>query len=192
MRKIFCVLVGLAVVGLMAQDARAQIVPFNSVGTGNAYDTGDGSFGGPGITAHMGKSSGGGFAAPVAITDPEDPDFGDPLVSGWVGFGEFVAANGDTIEFAGGGKIFFEPDEELGPGWFTAAWIGEFNITGGTGRFSNVGPGTAPLSVIAINDPFQLDQFGNPVPDEDGNPPIWTYDYTITGDMDLGKKGKKK
>lgn len=186
MKRLFCSAVVLSLLSITSQDSQAQIVPFKSVGTFNAYDTSTGVFGGPGKTAHMGKSSGGGLAIPVALPE-SDPDFGNPLVSGWIGFGEFVAANGDRIEFSGGGKIYFEP---LGGGWFTAAWIGEFDIVdingdgkAGDGRFANVGPGTAPLSVIAINDPFQLDATGMPLPGA-----IWTYDYEIRGDMNLGKK----
>lgn len=183
--RLACLLTAFTAAALMIQDASAQIVPFKSVGTANEYDTATGAFGGPGKTAHMGKSAGGGLAIPIGLPE-DDPDFGNPLVSGWFGFGEFVAANGDTIEFAGGGKIYFVP---LGEGWFTATWIGEFTIQdidgdeqAGTGRFANVGPGTAPLDVIAINDPFQLDESGMPLPND-----VWTYDYEITGDMNLGK-----
>ena len=92
----------LAVALLGIQNASAQIVPFHSEGTANEFDTSTAAFGGPGITAHLGKSSGGGFAIPVELP-VGDPDYGDPLVSGWIGFGYFVAANGDTIEFFGGG-----------------------------------------------------------------------------------------
>lgn len=166
----------LAVGAFLTSTATAQIVPFKSFGTANEYDPATAEFGGPGQTAHLGASTGGGFAIP----SPTD----DPLVLDWSGGGEFVAANGAKIFFVGGGQVFLTP---LGDGWFTAAWIGEFEITGGTGRFSNVGPGDEPLSVVALNDPFQLDEFGQALPGD-----IWTYDYEITGTMDLGKKGKKK
>jgi len=148
----------------------AQVVPFKSTGVNNLYDPVSMVFGGEGQTAHMGRSSGLGIAVP----SPTD----DPLTLNWSGAGEFEAANGDKIFFSGGGQVYLTP---LGGTMFTAAWIGEFNIEGGTGRFANVGPGTAPLSVVAINHPFDI-----------VNDPIWAYDYEITGDMDLGKKGKKK
>jgi hypothetical protein len=130
----------------------------------------------------MGKSTGSGLAIPSAT--------GNPFVLDWVGEGVFVAANGDTIEFSGGGKIFLQLRAD---GLFEASWVGQFEIgdidedgKAGTGRFSNVGPGAEPLDVIAINDPFALDDQGNPIPGD-----IWTYDYEITGEMDLGKKKKK-
>ena len=146
-----------------------QVVPFRSTGVDNFYFPVTAEFGGDGITKHMGQSSGWGMAIPESTPDPS--------VLNWSGWGSFQAANGDEIFFEGGGQVFLESADGV---LFTASWIGEFNISGGTGRFANVGPGTAPLSVIAINHPFSLSD------------PVWTYDYEISGDMNLGKSGKKK
>lgn len=144
----------------------AQVVPFKSVGTNNVYNPTTMVFGGVGHTRHMGKSTGSGVAIPTPT--------GDPLVLDWTASGEFVAANGDKIFFSGGGQVFLNP---LGGTMFTATWIGDFNIDGGTGRFANVGAGPDPLAVTAINHPFDI------VNDQE-----WLYDYVITGKMDLGRK----
>ena len=150
----------------MAESSFAQIVPFRSVGENNLYNPATAGFGGDGITTHMGATSGLGLAIPA----PTD----DPLVLDWTGGGEFASPNGDKTFFSGGGKVYLEP---LGGTMFTATWVAEFDIIGGTGRFANAGPGTAPLDVIAINHPFDM-----------ATDPLWAYDYLITGDIDLGKR----
>lgn len=164
-RAFFLASVALAAVLGATSNGFAQIVPFYSSGENNRYTPADAAFGGDGKTLHMGKSSGEGIAIPI----PTEDDF----VLDWIGAGSFEAANGDKIFFEGGGQVFLVP---IGGDMFTASWVGEFHITGGDGRFENVGPGTAPLSVIAINHPFSLTD------------PVWLYDYEISGDMDLGKR----
>ncbi len=161
--------IAMAVVLGTTSNSFAQVVPFYSHGVNNVYMPETEDFGGEGTTLHMGKSSGLGKAIP-SETD-------NPFVRNWSGAGSFTAANGDEIYFEGGGQVLLDTDDF---DVFTASWIGVFNITGGSGRFANVGPGTAPLSVIAINHPFRLTD------------PIWAYDYEISGDMNLGKAGKKK
>lgn len=180
------IMTAIVIVALMigtAPDAHAQIVPFKSVGTDNAYiaDPGDpnaGQFSGFGNTSHMGKTFGIGFAAPLAPPDLSDLANIPPVP--WVGEGRFTAKNGASIEFSGGGLIFLEFRDD---GLFDASWIGTFNIQdidgdgkAGTGRFSNVGPAELPLDVTAINHPFSFSD------------PVWFYDYEITGQIDLGKK----
>lgn len=148
----------------MTDNCHAQVVPFAASGENAEYSPITAEFAGKGITNLQGLSMGVGFAIPSPTADP--------LVYDWVGFGSFVAANGDEIQFNGGGQVFLNP---LGGTMFTATWVAQFEITGGTGRFANVGPGTAPLDVVAINHPFDF-----------VNDTVWFYDYTITGDIDLG------
>lgn len=163
----------------------AQVVPFLSTGSSNEYNPVTAEFGGGGITTHMGKTLNVGLAVPFPILDPNDPDFGNPLVLGWTGEATIIAANGDTIEIAGGGKIFLQP---LPSGLFTATWSGDFSVQdidgdgkAGTGRFATVQAAAEPLAVTAINDPFNIVV----VPGD-----IWYYDFTIAGEIDLGKKKK--
>ena len=115
----------------------------------------------------MGNVLGSGVAFP---TDPT----GNPGEFYWTAIGyTLTAANGDKIDFNGGGTVQLIP---LGGTMFTAVWGGELNVLGGTGRFANVGPGTAPINVVAINNPFTFAD------------PVWTYSWSLTGDINLGKK----
>lgn len=182
MKSLFSCIAILAIAVLGVSDGYAQTVPFYSEGTDNLYNPFTAEFGGPGITNVLGKSSGGGIAIPSPTSDP--------FVQDWIGYGQFVGSNGDTIEFSGGGQIFITP---LGGGMYTASWVGTFEIGdidgdgfAGTGRFRNVGPGSQPLDVIAINDPFELDEFGLPIPGD-----LWSYDYVITGEIDLGQRRRQ-
>jgi hypothetical protein len=155
------------------QTSSAQVVPFKSTGTNNAYmptSANGGLFGGIGQTSHMGRTSGNGEV--LSLSEPNED-----LEIEWTGAGDFVAANGDTICYEGGGVVTLIPigvDADTGEVIFIANWQAEFSITGGTGRFENVGNGSAPLAVLAINDPFKLSD------------PVWTYSYEIVGDIDLG------
>ena len=168
---------------MVCQSAFGQVVPFKSVGTGNEYNPSTQEYGGPGITAHMGKSTGSGV-----VTDLEQlDDLG--LVFAWTTVGEFVGANGDKMFYTGSGVVTFVPID-FANGIFTASWDAGFEIVGGTGRFENARTLEGEsLDVLAINDPFQLIPDGNgglmPVPGD-----IWTYGYEITGRIDLGKKKK--
>jgi len=120
----------------------------------------------------MGKVLGSGLALPGVEIGPGLFEWSAPNY-------QFEAANGDTIALTGGGTVQFVP---LNPtGLFFAVWSGEFNvITGsGTGRFANVGPGTAPIQIVAVNDPFTF-------PPTEGD--IWTYSWNLDGNIDLGKR----
>ncbi len=154
------------------QTSYAQTVPFRASGTDAVYYTATAETSGFGQATHMGRALGSGLAVPIEGTNQ------------WIALGyKFVAANGDEIYFTGGGTIEFF---SIGDGEFSAIWSGEFNVVGGTGRFANVGPGDAPITVSAINDPFFLQEDGSPLPGA-----IWTYSWELTGDIDLGKKGRK-
>ncbi len=183
MKIAMTVLVIVATMIATAPDAFAQIVPFKSIGTDNAYiadseDPNAGQFSGIGNTSHMGKTSGLGFAVPLNPPDLSDLENIPPVP--WVGEGRFTAKNGSSIEFSGGGLIYLEFRDD---GFFDASWIGNFDIqdidgdgNAGTGRFSKVGPADLPLDVTAINHPFSFSDA------------VWFYDYEISGQIDLGKK----
>ncbi|MEQ1902902.1 MAG: hypothetical protein ABL888_01790 [Pirellulaceae bacterium] len=150
----------------VCQAGFAQVVPFKARGDNAIYSQpfigGDGSTSSLGKATHMGKVYGEGQALPT-------------VGNNWETVGDYTltAANGDTIRMNGGGTVDVIP---LGGGLFYAVWTGEFNVVGGTGRFANVGPGPAPIAVVAINNPFTFAG------------PIWTYSWTLTGKINLGKK----
>jgi hypothetical protein len=145
----------------------AQVVPFKSSGSdatyANPFAGGDGSTYSLGRATHMGRIEAGGIALPTGVGN------------NWVTVGDYAltAANGDTIYMNGGGTV---DTFDLGGGLFFAIWTGQFNVVGGTGRFANVGPGTAPLEVVAINEPFTFAD------------PTWIYSWSVQGDIDLGRK----
>ena len=160
------------VISFKASHADAQLVPFYSSGSNAVYDTSTGYTSGPGKASLMGKVFGSGQAVPVA-------DLGNGKFA-WLALGySFLAANGDQLFMVGGGTMQYIP---LTDGWYYAEWSGEFTATGGTGRFSDATT-PVPLSVIAINDPFQLDENGQPLEDA-----VWTYSWEVQGQIDLGHK----
>lgn len=157
---------------LASLECQAQIVPFKASGDQAIYSPSTGATSGPGQATHMGKVLGSGLALPGVEIGPGLFEWSAPNY-------QFEAANGDTIALTGGGTVQFVP---LNPtGLFFAVWSGEFNvITGsGTGRFANVGPGTAPIQIVAVNDPFTF-------PPTEGD--IWTYSWNLDGNIDLGKR----
>ncbi|MFT5302982.1 MAG: hypothetical protein ACI814_003799 [Mariniblastus sp.] len=160
------------------QTSYAQVVPFKASGDNAQYFPEDEVTTAVGKATHMGKVTASGIAFPD----------GDPIGPGkfeWMALDyEMTAANGDQICFHGGGELQFIP---LGGNMFSAVWSGKFYIDGGTGRFANVSDDGVPLDVIAINDPFELDESGDPLPDD-----VWTYSWELNGDINLGKKGSKK
>jgi len=160
---------------IAGQTAHAQVVPFKASGDDATYNPDPKSLEtlGLGKATHMGKIVGSGVAEP-------GEELGPGLFA-WSALDyQLTAKNGDTIFLTGGGVVQFVPIEgDL----FFAVWTGEFTVTGGNGRFCNVGPAAEPLQVTAINNPFTF-------PAAEGD--IWTYDWEISGQIDLGKKGKKK
>lgn len=155
----------------------AQEVPFKASGQKAIYNPATAFTTATGKATHMGRITGSGVAFPSA-------DLGNGLFE-WTALNyELTAANGDQILFEGGGLVQFIPIEG---NLFYAVWSGEFTVTGGTGRFRNVKPGSAPIEVIAINDPFELDEFGNALPGD-----TWTYSWELNGTIDKGKKKNKK
>lgn len=144
---------------------QAQIVPFQASGSDATYLQpfigGNGSTYSLGSGTHMGNLVGYGQALPTGVGN------------NWATIGDYTltAANGDSIYMNGGGTIDVYP---LGGDMYYAVWSGQFNVVGGTGRFANVGPGTAPIDVVAVNEPFTFAD------------PVWVYSWTLSGDIDLG------
>lgn len=167
--RTFTVAISAVLILIAAQTTNAQVVPFWSVGFNNNYMQATGDFFGSGFTVPMGPTSGSGIAIPT----PTD----DPLVFDWTATGEFVSNSGNQLFFVGGGQVFLETDDGV---VFTASWIGEFFADGGSGIYENAGPADEPLDVIAVNHPFTFDD------------PVWTYDYVITGAIDLGRSRRDK
>jgi hypothetical protein len=150
----------------MAPSIDAQIVAFFARGSDNVYEPASGNFRGRGQATHLGKCR----VLGNAVTTPTS----NPLVFDWVGHSTLVAANGDELYFNGGGQVTLTP---LGGTMFSAVWTANFNITGGTGRFTNAGPASAPLSVVATNEPFDL-----------VNDPEWIFSWQIAGQINLGRR----
>lgn len=123
---------------LLAGPATAQIVPFYAAGNDAIYTPDDGLTSSGGRGRHFGKLFGSGRAVPIA-------DLGNGLFE-WVALDyQLTAANGSQMFLDGGGFVQFIP---IGGGQFIAEWTGEFNVLGGTGRFSNSGPGRPPFRLL--------------------------------------------
>ena len=158
---------------VLNQTSHAQIVPFRASGSEALYSPDTAITTATGKATHMGKINGSGVAFPTA-------NLGNGLYE-WTALDyEITAANGDQIFFHGGGLLQFIP---LGGNMFYAVWSGEFYVDGGTGRFSNVGPASEPIAVVAINDPFELDANGDPIPGD-----TWTYSWSLDGKINKGNK----
>jgi hypothetical protein len=149
----------------IGQVGQAQVVPFKASGKNATYAQpfagGDGSTWSVGQATHMGRMVGYGRALPTGVGN------------NWTTVGDYTltAPNGDSIFMNGGGTV---ETFDLGGGLFFAIWTGQFQVVGGTGRFANVGPGTAPIDVVAINEPFTFAD------------PTWIYSWSLRGDIDLG------
>lgn len=153
-------------------ECHAQVVPFKASGDQAIYSPLTGETSGPGKATHMGEVFGSGLALPGVEIGPGLFEWSAPNY-------QFEAANGDQIALSGGGTVQFVPLPTSGI--FIAVWFGEFNVIpgAGTGRFAEVAPGTGPIQVVAINDPFTF-------PPNPGD--IWTYNWSLDGDIDLGKQ----
>lgn len=156
-------------IGLCHQ-AEAQSVAFRTFGSGSEYSPLSGEYWGTGHGTHLGKHS---------IFGEVVSDQTGPLTFEWETATpqETIAADGSTIFFTGGGEVELIPLDNLGN--FIAIWQGTFEVAGGEGRFENVGPAEEPLTVTAINDPFNI-----------FTDPIWTFSWELSGRIDLGKKSK--
>lgn len=158
-----------------AKPCAAQVVPFLSIGQANEYSPITAEFGGHALTSYMGKSVNVGFAVPSQTPNPDGS-------IDWTGTATIIGDQGSTLELAGGGKIFLEP---LASGLFTATWEGQFSVQdidgdgkAGTGFFRNAKAAGQPLTVIAVNEPFDFLNI------QEGD--IWYYDFVIYGKVDLG------
>lgn len=168
-KRAFWVIAALTLFALAPDFAAAQVVPFRASGSNSIYDPFTATTTASGKATHMGKITASGFAVPTPTANP--------LVLEWTAVGfQFTAANGDQLFFDGSGVVNLIPQ---GGNQFTAVWTAEFNVSGGTGRFANATSTSEPLQVLAINDPFVF-------PPNPGD--IWTYDWSMTGQIDLGKR----
>jgi hypothetical protein len=164
-RTIVSTVIVLVSLSAAARELSGQTVPHKGSGTG-VYSPISGDYSGSGVATHLGKNT---FFGNVAVSPTADP-----LVYGWQSteFQETIGANGDTILFSLSGQVQLIPlDSSFTT--FSAIWSGEVVVQGGTGRFSNVGPGTQPLKLIAINDPFTFAD------------PEWTFSWTLDGTITL-------
>lgn len=176
-RTLLASIVILLAMVVMNQTSFAQTVPFKARGVDATYNTETAATSGVGQGTHVGRLFGAGMAIPGDAVD----EVNSPGLFYWNAVNYSVtAANGDKIFFNGGGTVQFIP---IAGSTFYAVWSGDFNVVGGTGRFAKVGPATSPISVVATNDPFELDAMGAPLPGA-----IWTYSWTLDGEIDLGKK----
>jgi hypothetical protein len=176
-RTLLASIVILSAMMAMNQTSIAQTVPFKASGSDAIYNTTTAETSGPGKAAHMGNMFGAGLAIPGGPVD----EVNSPGLFYWTAVGySMTASNGDQIFFNGGGTVQFIP---IGGSTYFAVWSGDFNVDGGTGRFSKVGPGAEPIAVVATNDPFELDANGAPLPGA-----VWTYSWTLDGEINLGAK----
>lgn len=184
---------GIAV--LCAAPCYGQIVPYKLTGSGLGDPTGGelGVFYGPSIATHLGKLSW--FAEVTSLTLKLD-ESGFPIGFDYTGIDTQTAADGSKLFLSGGGSAVLIHRPDLGPTMFEAVWDGDWNVDGswvdygdgplgegapgGTGRFANAGPGNG-IQVWLYQEPFDL--FGTD---------LRPFIYTKTGDIDLGRQGKKK
>ena len=162
------------VVAMLPQRALAQVVPFRAMGENAQYNPGTGQYVGGGQGTHIGRLAGQGqVQLPIVPT-------GNPGQFLWKTAVPHVitAADGSTISLIGGGLVQLIPlDTNIG--LFSAVWQAEFEVQGGTGRFFNVGPGSGPIAVEAINQPFFLTD------------PLWKFSWSMKGTIDLGRQSKQ-
>jgi len=168
--RIALVVVG-SLVTLLPQVGKAQVVPFHARGELAEYSSVTGDYSGAGRGTHVGYHMNTGQVGSIVPT-------GNPGQFQWTTAKPHVitAADGSTISLLGGGVVQLIP---LGGDVFSAVWIANFVVQGGTGRFANVKPGHGPIVVEAINEPFLLSD------------PIWKFSWTFGGTIDLGRRGMK-
>lgn len=153
--------------GWGAHVLQAQVVPYHTHGSG-LYQPATGDYSGNGVGTHLGRHEFLGNVATLPTAHPFVFEFfispGNPQLT--------TGANGDSLYFSGQGLVELIP---LDPTFttFSAVWSGTFTVEGGTGRFENVGPGSNPLQVVAINDPFTFAD------------PVWTFEWTLDGSIAL-------
>ena len=128
---------------LTAQFASAQIVPWRTVGTGE-LDTATGDFEGTAQGIHLGRCTFSGESE-LFTTD-------DPMILEWWAIDTYVSANGrDKVIICGSGIIELMP---MGGDVFEAVQTGTWDVIGGEGRFSNVGPADEPIEFMGFLEPF--------------------------------------
>ena len=167
-------IVAFALIIAQGQIANAQSVPFEASGADAGFDPGIpgeglGHYKGQGTGTHLGKHQITGDLTYVGDFFPTP----DVFFSGtFEGTQTTTAANGDTLELDVIGTVVLDFDATTGLA--SGTWLPNFTITNGTGRFANA---TGSSTGVAVNPPF--DPFTDP---------IWPFDWSMTGEIDLGKK----
>ena len=87
------------------------------------------------------------------------------------------AANGDELYMEFSGSVVLEYVDGSEEKEAFGEWTAKGRITGGTGRFANATG--EDILIVAVNPPFDVSQSA------------WPFDWSIDGEIDLGKKGKK-
>ena len=161
----------------VSQDIHAQAVPARIFGSG-AFNSGNFTFSGQANGNHLGNCS---FAGSTTLI-PLDPT---GLYLGYIAPDVYTAANGDTLELLGVGTVTLTQVAETSSGEpiYTAIWDGTWTVVptseGGqnTGRFINT---TGSYELTAENSPFAFSD------------PFWYLTFEKIGELDLGRKGRKK
>ena len=180
------VITAVAVAALsIGQSAFAQGVPFKASGENAKYypfgipeEQNPGDYVGTGKGTHLGRHAiiGNVLADGVFATGPLE--VGDVFFSGpFEGSQLAIAANGDVLASNLSGDVTLTV-YSLDPFLVEGIWFPEFTVdtVNSTGRFANA---SGAFSGVAINPPF------------DPSAPVWPFDWTMEGVIDLGKKGKK-
>ncbi len=157
----------------ITQTSIAEVVPFKASGTNAEYNSLTGDYSRMGRGTHLGCHSITGQVIPDGVFFPSPDIF---LSGTFAGTQTATAGNGDTIEMSICGDVVLPFDPQSGMA--TGLWFPVFAITGGTGRFVNA---SGTLEGVVINPPFN--PFG---------PPIWKFDWSIDGEFDYGRRGKKQ
>lgn len=163
------------------ENSYGQIVPYKASGTNAGYSPGTGDYDGQGTGTNVGKHDN---AGNVVLSDlVEVLDDGCLVFNFFIAEHRVTAANGDGFSLSAEGQVALcpiDPDDESTR--YFAVWGGDFHVTenSGTGRFKNVGPANDPLTLLAVNDPFDF-----PVIDPEA---IWTFSWEFNGKIDLGRR----
>ena len=133
-----------------------------------------GYYAGFGKATHLGKTFIEGAVTEIS-SNPSEP--GEFINADFSGVQTLRAANGDELYMEFSGSVVLEYVDGSEEKEAFGEWTAKGRITGGTGRFANATG--EDILIVAVNPPFDVSQ------------PAWPFDWSIDGEIDLGKKGKK-